>query len=237
MYKGGEHWIIKLIALPFILMAASVDISMLWATRKWDVRRSGRFGMKLVRRFESHWERASSRREKDTSRPMLLGVRRVSHYPRLRSVTLSFKLTRCDLSLQVAASILVIYYFVIPSNHFIVPTNLPPMGPDDINSVFPFLEDYHYAFANAVILTSRLAQMLHNRRSKTFAGGSRLAAYLTLLTWVMRLAISLRSVVGSWSANPGFSFDDAVGLILGVSWAWQAATLAAPGAEAEREVE
>ncbi|ORY82356.1 hypothetical protein BCR35DRAFT_352196 [Leucosporidium creatinivorum] len=211
MYKDtdGSAWIVSLLALPFIIGSQSVDLAELWACRSWNVKREGRFGIKILRRHESHWERANGKLERQTPRVYWLAL---------------------------MLSIFLLYFFLDPAAFHLRPSSLPPRGPDDLGLFSLRFQTWHNAVVMALVLSCNIAQLHHNHRSRTFAGQSRMTAYLAWVSMLLRTALTLKSVVGEWKAYPGHSVEDLMQLGMASMWAWQALTLKAPES-LEREVE
>lgn len=74
-------------------------------------------------------------------------------------------------------------------------------------------------------LTGQILQLLFNRRSKTYAGGPRVSAVLTLVLYLVQIAVFVPSLVGRVDARDYLSAHYIVDTVVLLVMCWQAVTL------------
>lgn len=80
-------------------------------------------------------------------------------------------------------------------------------------------------FIHPLHVTGRILQLILNRRSKSYAGSSNMAAVLLLAMNLSTLASFVPNLVGRYDARPGLSMHEAIETVLLATTAWQVLTL------------
>lgn len=115
------------------------------------------------------------------------------------------------------------YYFLAPHDYHVIAARLPPPAPGDLKTT-RFDELWPFVF-HPMHLTGQILQLLFNQRSKTYAGGHRVSAVLTLVLYFVQIAVFVPSLVGRVDARDHLSAHYIVDTVVLLVMCWQAVTL------------
>lgn len=117
-------------------------------------------------------------------------------------------------------SLVAIYYLLSPDEYHVLSARLPKPNPGDLpTNIVARL--YGLVFF-PLSFTGRVSQLLLNQRSRTFAGGYKIAVALRFISLMLSLVLRSPSVVGRFDARPGFSAAQVVDMIVVAVMIYQA---------------
>ncbi|KAJ6632547.1 hypothetical protein B0H10DRAFT_1977759 [Mycena sp. CBHHK59/15] len=153
----------------------------------------------------------------------LSSVRKVNPTHKERNSDRLDSKTGWGIKAAVCISLVIVYYLFSPDNYLVISSRLPDPTPDDHHA--NIFSRIHGLVFFPLTFTGRLAQLLLNHRSQTFAGSYKLAVAIRFLLLLLTLIIYSPTVVGRFDARPGLSAPQAVEMLALAGMIWQAATL------------
>ncbi|KAJ7485154.1 hypothetical protein B0H11DRAFT_2018308 [Mycena galericulata] len=147
-------------------------------------------------------------------------VRRVSPTHKERASRRLDSRTGWTLQAGTCISLIIIYYLLSPDEYHVLSAHLPkPSSADYPTNIVSRL--YGLVFF-PLKFTGVVSQLLLNHRSKTFAGGYKIAVAVRFILLVLALIVYSPSIVGRFDARPGFSAPQVVDMISLTAMIYQA---------------